>query len=323
MAGEGVPWMINGARHPGEVGRRMAWAATKGERGVIQPTDCKVRALVTPGAFVVVNPGGIAIRNTYPGGSGQSYLIHIGTTINVPIAATGGSARTDYVIARISDPQYAGAIPADPENGPYWWIETVPSITGLTYPFELLASVTIPANTATITGAMITDRRRIAMARTDFTDLDHPVVAADAQTLTATSDYPAGGTTWPLSAERDWQTVDIPDWAVYAKIRLDWSGVKSPPGNAWGWVWVQLAPTVNPDNRKTQGTFYDTTGNTTTARIHLMAADTIYIPPALRGTAQKIYPRGNVNSGSQSAGRLHIDGGTTLDLSIKWLEMPD
>lgn len=322
MAGEFVPWMINGARHPAEVGRRMAWAATKGEAGVIQPTDCRVRALVTPGAFVVVNPGGIVVANSYSGGTGQSYMIHIGTTINVPIAATGASARTDYIIARIADPQYAGAVPADPENGPYWWIEAVQSISGLTYPFELLASVTIPANTATITGGMITDRRRIAMERTAFTDLDHPMYAKNADTLTSTGDYPDGGETWPLSAETDWGAIDIPSWATYAKIRLDWSGVKSPAGDVWGWLWVQLAPTVNPDNRKTQGTFYDTTGNTTTQRIHLMVADTIYIPAALRGTAQKIYPRGNVLGGS-TAGRLHADGGTTLDLSVKWMEIPD
>lgn len=326
MAGEGVPWMIGaeGAKHPAEVGRRLAWAAMKGEPGVIQPGDFKVLALQTPGGAIRVQPGGVSVENTYPGGKGQVYIAHEGVETQLSVPATGSSGgATYYVIARIADPQYAGNPPANPADGPYWWLDVVNTEAGITYPYELLAHINVPANTATITQAMIVDRRRIAMARTKSEMRTFAVLASQAEQINNYGAYPDGGETWPVETEADWGYFDVPKWATRAKVILHWSGVQVPGGNTWGWAWAQIGFSVNPDHVVTQGTFYDTTGVEQRNRMHLMVADEIRIPAALRGGAHKIYPRANVLGESSLASRLTLDGGSTLLLQVEWMEIPD
>lgn len=323
MALDPVPWMIGGgeAVHSADVARSALYSVNGGANGITRPGDFRCTALPVPGAAVRIGPGGGTFDNRYPGGAGQSYSARAGESTDVPVAATGsaGSA-VKYVILRIDDPQYGGQ--ATGPTGPYVRAEIVTSISNLAYPFIELARIDQPANTATITQSMITDLRQVARPRIKTELRVISIFSGQEDVLSSTSAYPDGGETWPEAAENAWSFIDIPDWATRCKIIMHWSGVTAPGGDTWGWAWVQVGYTVNPDNFKTQGVFYDTTGIPNRSRIHIMAADEKPIPAALRGGAHKFYPRANV-LGGPTASRLKLDAGSTMALHIEFMERPD
>lgn len=322
MAYDAVPWMIGNdlAKHSAELGRVVSWASLKGRRGVIRSGDMKVLALAVPGAGVRISPGAVAIPNEIGGASGQSYIARVSSDEIVNVSATGAaSGLTRYVIWRINDPQYGGQTPADPVNGLYNWPELVTSLNGITYPYERLATIVQPANTATITQAMITDNRKIAMPQTWPEQRVYALTSGQSSVLDHTGAYPDSGETWPVETEAAWGEIPIPEWATHAQIKMEWSGVKSPPGNAWGWVWVQVAPTLNVNNFKTQAVMYDTADSGSNNRIHIMVADEQPIPAALRGTSQKFYPRGNVLSAAAGS-HIRLDPGSVLSLDVLFKE---
>lgn len=169
MALDTVPWMVaGGAVHSAEVGRTLAYVASNGQSGVTQTNDFLVRALSTPGTSVRVAPGSAALVNTYAGQTGQSYIARNTSDENVGITQTGPQARSDMLVLRIDDPQYGGTSPeVSVEEGPYVRLSIIPNVgpiavaipSGTPYPAIPLARIDIPANTGTITQAMIKDLR--------------------------------------------------------------------------------------------------------------------------------------------------------------------
>lgn len=320
MAFDNVPWAINGATHTADTMRSAYYAQTGGTEGVTRVGDFKVTALPVPGAAVRIAPGGGTLRNRYPGGAGQSYSPRAGSATDLPVSATGSSGgATRYVIVRIDDPQYGG----QGAGGKYVYPTLVNSVTGLDYPFIVLARIDQPANTATITNAMITDLRKVARPQRWTEQRIHALTAGQDSTLSHTGAYPDSGMTWPPAAEAAWGEIPIPEWATRMRLVMSWSGVRAPAGNAFGWTWIQVAPTVNPANVKTQAVRYDTTGSNNSSRIFIMAADERPVPAALRGTSQKFYPRANVDAAVAAGSRLVLDGGSLVKLDVEFLEVAD
>lgn len=322
MAIDPVPFAIgnNQATLSADTLRAAAYAFMGGAEGVTSVGDFKVTATPTPGPNVRAAAGGASLLNRSSGGTGQLYSVRAGTSTDVPVTATGATAATRYVIIRIDDPQFGGT--ASGSAGPYDFVEVVDALP-VGKPFLLLAQINQPANTATITSAMIVDKRIVARPRRQSIMFTYAVTAANASTLDNTGAYPAGGKTWPVATETAWGTIDIPAWASYVKIVMTWAGVRVPGGNATGAVWVQVGATVDPNNFKTQSVLYNTEGVTNVSRTALIAADTMKIPAALRGTAQKFYPRGNVDAAVASAARLSLDGGSALTLELEFIEVAD
>lgn len=224
MALDPVPWFIGGgAEHSPEVARLLAYAGTSGSEGVIAPTDLRATALPTPGAAVRVYPGGAAILNRYPGAGSQTYIARSASVTDVAIPATGsGGGATRYVILRVDDPQYGGQAPANVVSGPYVRYDVVNSITNLAYPFIPIARVTQPANTAAISGSMITDIRRVANPRSpERTMKVNPVTTAMNLTSTAWVDFPGVTENFP-----------VPSWATYAVVTAQISGMQQMSGAA-------------------------------------------------------------------------------------------
>jgi hypothetical protein len=321
MALEPVPWFVGGeAEHSASVARMVAWAATSGARGIILPTDMQVKALPVPGTAVQVWPGGAVMPNDYPGGNRESYMVNNESASDVPIAATSSSGpAVKYVIIRIDDPEFDGPTPADPVNGPYTRFAVVTSISNLEYPHVVLARINQPASTGTITQAMITDLRKVANPRKEPAMFTHNMTGGQDDLLDATSAYPAGGETWPEATETAWGTIDIPTWATRMKVKMTWAGVRFPGGDAWGYTWIQVAATANPNHFVTQATTWDSTGVGGVHRQVLIAADDKAIPAALRGTSQKIYPRANVNGGAAGA-RPKLDATSAIILEVEFYE---
>lgn len=329
MAFDGVPWMIGGdqAVHSADVGRQLAYMASSGAAGVTLPTDLHTKQLATPGSAVRIARGGGVIPNTYPGAVAQSYVVRNPeeTEINVPATGSGGGA-TRYVIVRVDDPQFnGGRLPDDPAKGPYVFPELVSTLDGIAFPYIPLCKIEQPKNTATITNAMITDMREVAVPRAKSEMRTYALLSGDRAELKSSTggDGAEGGQTWPRAVEDAWGEMEIPSWATRMKIVMMWAGARAPAGNAYGTLWVQVAPTVNPDHFVTQTTMYNGDATTDSSRHTLVVADNRYIPKALRGTKQKIYPRGNRNNASKTGMNFSLDGVSSMVLQVEFMERAD
>lgn len=226
MTWDSVPWFTGGgAVHSPEIARLVAYAATSGSEGIVSPGDLKVTAMSPPDGRVRVLSGAAIILNKAAGGTSQSYVgRNVGQDI-VSIPATGTGQTASYLImAQIKDPWLSGepwADPADPKVGPYIFSErvavqpgtrTVPSgVSGIP-----LARVDVPANTGTITDAMITPLRQLAQPHY-WPEFDVQPGNSDANgnavplKLTDT-----GWTNWPSNL----LAVNVPTWATHAKISI-------------------------------------------------------------------------------------------------------
>lgn len=333
MAIDSTPWFVGGgAQHSPEVARLLAYAATSGAEGVVEPPSLRVTAQSTPNGTVSVRPGAALILNRYAGGGQQTYVLRNASATSVTIPATGaGASRTDAIIARVLDPQYEGAAPSDPVTFQYSRIERIGSVPGnltdikqlnLTYPAVLLARVQIPASTGTITSGMITDLREVAIPRRESVLRTYAFSGGEGKILGNTTAYP-NGSTWAEEAPDAWGSIRIPSWATRVRITVMWAGVGCPAGNAAGYVWAQIGLNSNPDKVVTQGTRYDTASSGGWTRQVFVAADDRYINPGLRGTEQKIYPRANVDASVPTANRVQLDAGSSIILQAEFIETAD
>lgn len=297
MALDPVPYMVgNGAEHSVEIMRSLAYASTSGAEGIVTLTDLRVQALATPGTSIRVSPGSALIRNRYSGGAGQSYALRNATETTVPVTATtSAGGRTDLVVARVLDPQYEGNAPADSNAFDYsrlQVIQGVPSNTktardlGLTYPAIALARITIPASTATITNAMITDLRQVAIPRVERRLFAYNLTGATVHATSTTPNY------WPEVPEVIWN-VDVPLWASTANIVATLGGVRVSRSAASGVWWVRLGRpagygegNVNTQHQKWALDFSALPGEE--MRESWVAGDDVSVPAALRGTNQPI-----------------------------------
>lgn len=226
-----VPWLIEKALHPAEVGRQLAYAAFQGEQGVSGSLDCRVAALDIPGPYIRAFPGSYAILNRGPGAVNQMYTGRISSEDVVGVQNTTSSGgRTDLVVIRIENPDIDGtAPPSSLDNGPYAFtriIQNVPSGTtdvadlNLGYSAITLARIQMPPSTSTVTNSMITDLRG-----TKETPVPAPATFFDVVNFTGSSSLPpppqGSGTrtspwkAWPVASS--WQ-VPVPTWATEASI---------------------------------------------------------------------------------------------------------
>jgi len=315
MALNPVPWAIDGGKVSAADARRVAYAATSGATGITLANDFRVVASTPTGASVLVYAGSGVINTLYPLSSKtQSYIVSADTSTTVNVAATSGSARTDYLIIKVTDPQYGGAAPADLVNGPYVTFALVPSITNLAYPFLPLARIVQPANNGAITQAMITPLRSMSNPRRqrDLNTLN--LSAAETQTYTG-----VGGEQWPNAAA--W-TVAVPAWATQVRIRADWAQVLVPAGNAVGNLWVQMGANGVTGVTSTKQVGYNTPGSTGAARSTFVCADTLWVPAVMRGTAVYMNMRAKLTSASANSARLVADTWSSMVLDLEWLEAP-
>jgi hypothetical protein len=234
MAFDKTPWFVGGgAQHSPETARLLAFAATRGNEGIVGVGDLKVQAQAVPNGTVRVSSGAGNALNRYAGGGQQTYVLRNASQTDVPITPTGSSGgRTDMVIARVLDPQYEGQAPADPVNFQYAFPTVIQGVSAsaktakelnLGYPAIALARIAMPASTATVTAAMITDLRKVANPRRE-----RAMVTIFPTTTVAipTSAYSA----WPITAAQR-PIVPVPEWATRLDIVAHMSGVKYTKGN--------------------------------------------------------------------------------------------
>jgi len=336
MTWDAVPWFVGGgAEHSPEVARLLAYAATGGAEGIVLPTDLRVAPLSVPGSGVRVLPGAALVRNRASGGALQTYVARLPVANTVSISATGsGAGRSDLIVARIEDPYVAGTPYQEPENpasGPYVFTRVISNVPkGTTRLQDLaahanssaitLARVDLPASTGTVTAAMITDLREVAIPRQTRRLFTYNLSSGDG-THYLSSD--GAEQFWPNVPDTVWY-VDIPEWATHANIIGHWGGVKMQKSTAWGTVWVRLG---RPDgygegNVRTQDQRWDAEASGTAndqVRETWAAADDVTIPAAMRGTRQPIRLMGRRSAAGASPG---LDSASSISVDVQFTEGP-
>lgn len=328
MAMERVPYLVGGGfEHSAEVMRAALAAATSGAEGIVTSGDFKVTPTSVPGTNVAVAPGNALIRNSYGGGSAQSYAVRAPSQTELPIQATGSAgSRTDLIVARVDDPTYGGGEfdPATFEAAKFEVIRGVPANTrtaaqlGLSYPAIALARIALPASTGTVTAGMITDLRKLAQPRKERSLFVHPLVMAD-------GDHPllaeAAPQWWPNVTT--WR-VDIPEWAQRVRMVAQWGGVflQAAGGNAWGRIWVRIGSVDTPTAVTSQETSWDLPSNLAgNVRQAWMAGDDRPVPAALRGAPNTVIGlQGIVKGADSTASKPILDALSVVSLDVEFYE---
>ena len=317
-----VPWFVGGgAEHSPEVARLLAYAATGGGEGIATPSSLRVRATSTPSNQVAINIGAGIILNRAIGGTLQSYIARMPTTDTVTIAATTSSGpRTDLIVAQVEDPNMSGEPwndPADPTVGPYVFTRVIPNVPSTTTRLQdvsgyegrsaiALARVTLPANTATITNAMITDLRRMAKPRSERQMPD--TSAAPAANNLTNSDFAF----WPWANTP--LTVDVPTWATHMIAKMEFLGGQTV-GNAGGQIRLVLG---TGSDLYPFGTYsYNYPDPLQKSRQPVVAAGTLALPASVRGTTQALRMQGLRSSGT---GNLFTVDSTYYITDVQFLE---
>ena len=322
MAVDPVPYVVHGARHSADVFRQAFHDSTGGGEGISTPTSFHVRQTATPSNQVRVRAGGAIILNSYQGGAGQSYAVRnmSDTFVDVPASDSTGS-KSYYIIVRISDPQFAGPTPADPEVGPYVFMECVPQSATITDPHLKLASVVVPKSTATIVNSMITSMRGLAQPKMLTVNRSKPLNLDGVETLTSTTT----GERFPNQGGR--QDIFIPEWANRAIIEAEWLMINEPGGNAYGGCWVEWGPLKSGSSTEreyaTQHYRWNTNGGNGSSRNLWKVTDDVPVPSAVRGTEQIFSMRARLTHTSDNGARPQMDQHSGVIFKVTFLQEPD
>jgi hypothetical protein len=313
MALDGVPWFIGGqAQHGGDVARQLAYLACGGSEGVTASGDLKVVPLDQVGPGVKVLAGSASILNRVK--SQQAYTVRNAEadSASVQIAGTGSTGgRSDLVVCFVDNPNIDSNAqqPADLAKGPYDRFDVVPGVPAGTRRLQDLAQykgttgyaiarVDQPANSSGVTAAMIVDLRSIARPRSRRRVQQAQVSAAFSIAATAATPAPDDGKVSALS-------VDVPDWATAANVRMTVVGVTNTSTNVAGTFSARIGTDV-----ATAGTYYQeqTAGS---SRLTYIVEDTVAIPAAYRGTTQRLRAYATRASASATGG---LQLGTTSQI---------
>lgn len=324
MTWDSVPYFVGGgAVHSPEVMRSLAYAATGGTEGVVLPGDLKVVPLAVPGQGVRVSDGGAYVLSRAAGQTEQTYVARNPTSDTIAITPTGSSGGKSVMIGvRIEDPWIAGepwSDPVDPTIGPYVFSRAVDctstarvwqSVSGRsTETAYALARIDMPANTGTITAAMITDLRALARPRSQRVVAKGTIVDQTVTLTTGWQDFPQN----PITG------IAVPSWATHATIVMQ-STLRYLSGNAAGNLQGFLGPAGQLDATTLYGDQYmDTTVAGGEYRTPIINPSDGYwaIPAAIRGTTAVLSTR---IKGAVAGGKVRAGAGDYYFADITFVE---
>lgn len=340
MTWDNGPWAIEGGQTSADVGRLMAWHATSGIYGIARPTDLRVRAKDVPGGQVLVSPGGVVVPCKALGKFLQSYVGLNPSDDPIDIPATGSSgARSDLIVARVENPitgePWTLDAGVDPLTAPYIFTRRYPSVPNTTTHVNqvdpsasafTLARIDIPANTGTITQAMIKDLRDkpatgeppmpttpMAAANQDVwiaQHFDRATVVDDVlpYTQTAYTIWPDAAV-WPVVVPKD-ATEIVADFSVTAEQRPT-SGQPTNLGHVWGYLRLRVIGT-GVDFSIDVEFDRDYVGGGSPTTVTLPVGGTEAVPAAARGKTLTFQLEGRMFSDANTRGRLVITKGSYI-----------
>ena len=331
MTLDNAPWALDGARIPSRLARTASYIESGGVEGVVSVGDLKVRPLDVPGVGLQVDPGAAILLNRYQTAPNQSYAVTnqgIQTVDAVDMPPANAAAQSHLVCVTIGDPEFSQAGHpwmtsdpiADPENFQYVRIFIVPNVPsgttsfkqlGSFYPALALARIDVPANTSTITSAMIVDLRKVARPRR--LDVNLTANATASQNVTY-----AGG--WQGLSGFSW-SVDVPEWATKANVRGSLISLVHE-NEGYGQFRIAIVgsgaayPSLLRSGDHTSTTWHDF--------IDQDLGGYIDIPSALRGTTVTFRVEAQIQSGTEGAATgpawVRIDGNSQAIVDVTFTE---
>ncbi|MCZ0983963.1 hypothetical protein O1L60_45195 [Streptomyces diastatochromogenes] len=306
-----APLLTNGATHSAQTFRMMIRDLARGSEGVTEGNDLKVTPLTVPAGGVLVGDGSGIVRGRAASWQGHYTAYNIGTAV-VNIAPTGATARTDMVVLRVLDPEYEGN--KDPATDPVVFFDVVSGVSATAttppagYSAIPLARIALPANTGTVTAAMITDLRRICNPRKDRTL--YSVFPSTASDLTYSDNK---WHNWPSVAT--WN-VAVPSWAVSARVMITIAGLRLTKAD----VFARMQTVLGTGSAAILGqdTYIDDDQGNGTRRNTVVLGDNLAIPVAMRGTTQRLTIQTYMYKAP--TGDLRVDGGTSLFADVEFYE---
>lgn len=304
------PLLVNGATHPAEQFRMMVRDLARGAEGITEGDDLKVTQRGTPGGGVTISDGSAVIQGRANAFQGHYAACNAGA-VDQPLAATGGTARSDMVILRVEDPQYEGTLDPQVDNINYFQVISNVSSTATAIPDGRtgipLARINIPSSTSTITDAMITDLRKLANPRRDR-KLYTQSPATDSALIgsSATFSY--------FSTAPGWN-IPIPVWATTVKLRVDVCPIRFSVNDYYGYLRATFGASLT-----VQQTAIDDNQGAIVRRISAICADTLTVPSAYRGTTQLL--RAQACGLNGQTGRINVGPATTLVADVEFEEAP-
>jgi len=327
MGFDPVPWMVGGnVKHSTNVARLLAYVAFGGREGVIDPTDLYVRERAVPAGSVRIAPGACSILNRALNIKAEAYAARLPTEDYVDIAPTGsGGWRTDLVVARVENPFLTGEPYPEPSpenvaagNVQFVYARVIPNVlSGTTgapqHPTDAqvaaalagmsaipLASVAVPASTATIAQSYIRDRR--ALAQVQQSTLFKVVNVAGSVAVGASY------TNLALAP------VDVPSWATHFSVAILGAGIVQGTGSALGGVRAVLSSVA------TEPTGWNSVVANADRIIVAAGASDVPIPANLRGTTQNIAAQMNKSSGT---GTISADTASSVRFDVVFHAKPE
>jgi hypothetical protein len=318
MALETTPMAVTGGEHTAQMFRMMIRDLARGNQGITEGSHLKVSALSTPGAGVQIGDGSAVIKGVISPVQGHYSVYNIGSDTH-PIAATGGTPRSDMLVLRVVDPDYEGSL--DPSLCAFFEIIANVSSSATQAPSGYcaipLARIDIPASTATITNAMIVDLRQVANPRVTR-HLKAFYASAPLVEISGTSeDWKTHPPLPSATPPGEMWEIPIPAWAAEAKVVFSVDGLRLVDGNVFGGFRFMLGS-------KEAGQFVGIDDNQGTAprRIPVRMAETISLTDtagaAMRGTTQSFYSR--MRTRAANAGKIGVDDTTTFIVDIEFTE---
>ena len=300
------PMLTHGGTHPARAFRMMVRDLARGNQGVTEGNDLKVRELSTPGAGVRVGDGSAVVRGA-AWGQGSYTQYNVGDAV-VPIAPTGSAGRSDLICLRVEDPEYEGNRDPAADDIGYFHIVSGVSASTKTVPSGMtaipLARLDLPANTATVTSAMVTDLRQIANPRRD-----RKLYTAFPAAFSELKYQDNKWHNWPTAAS--W-SVPIPSWAVSGKVVVTIAGLRMSRANVFASMQTKLGSDLG------ENTVIDDNQGSVVRRQTVVIADNITISAAQRGTTQTLSLQTYMSK--IETGDLSVDGSTSIIADVEFTE---
>ncbi|MGN6037257.1 hypothetical protein ACP6NG_17955 [Brevibacterium casei] len=323
------PWAITGPEITAATARQIAYQASGGSSGVAGSRDLLVRATSTPSNSVEVLPGSYVVKNinaAYQSYSGRNVGAEL---VEIPASGSSGS-RTWYIGVELDDGDYSGNTLVSAEQVDtfeYAKFAVRGSLTATKKTFLPLAKITVPANTATITNAMITSLRELSNPRFKDEWFPRPTVnkdivgySHDLRARRKGSDH-LRGEQFPDSAHGGSFDVECPTWATRMLVSVQWTGVRYSGKSAWGACYLSfVAP--NSVEKWTQDFGWDVLENNVIHRTNWLLNDTLPVPNDMKGKTIRFYLKAFLDNAAP-VGAVEMDSRSGLNFQIRFLEDVD
>lgn len=318
MTFQSTVWAVDGNAQNSQLARLMFLAATLGQQGVVGPLDCIVTANSPNTSGINVGQGNVVIFGAEETEQGSYYGENLGLDTSLTIAATGGSSRSDMVVARAEDPTWAGTPWSGPASGQIIFARVISNVApGSTVPPAgqsciPLARIDMPASTSVVAQSYIHDLRY--MCNTQAIQQQYNFAGPGTQSNSGASSTPVQ---WPTGASwsvpiPSWATFGVFNWVITELIYNSGSG----NGEARGTIYPVIGTSVTAPTVTTPSSLYSMTTATGTGRHVVAGGGLVAVPAAVRGTTQTLqFAQATDGTHTDTLGFFEC---SMVSLSVEW-----